>query len=356
MNGHSFNYIFIMHKLNYLLLLFLLSLLSSCDKKNNEKVSRGFYYWKSKFQLEERDQKLLKSLYANKIYVKFFDVDWNDAINQPMPYGTIQPKGDLDSSFKIVPTIFITNRTFEKLNDYEIGSFSSNVHHKITELLNCFESPIKLSEVQIDCDWGGKTQRKYFDFLDNLKTRFRYQGIKVSSTIRLHQVKYFEKTGVPPVDKGMLMFYNMGDVTKPDKDNSIFNVRDASKYLAKFDKYPLALDVALPVFSWAAVYRKGKLIQLISDFEPSLVDNKNLTEIKTNVFQASKSIEMKTFLVKAGDIIKFDIMTPENTIEAASLVKPHLNDSVSVILFDYNNLNLKRYNESDFEDIFDTFN
>lgn len=344
-----------MYKLNYLLLLSLISLLFSCDKKNNDKISRGFYYWRSKFELGEKDQNQLTSLGAKKLYVKFFDVDWDEARFKPMPYATLQPKGSLDSSFKIVPTVFITNRTFEKLEGYDLNTLENNVHNKITQLVYCFNSPFKIDEVQIDCDWNESTRDKYFLFLDDLRRDFG-PGVKLTTTIRLHQVKYFEKTGVPPVDKGMLMFYNMGDVTRMGNENSIFNSRDASRYLTKFDKYPLPLDVALPVFSWAAVYRQGKLIQLISDFEPNLLDNKNLSEIKPNFYKVAKSIEMKTFLVKPGDIIKFDIIKPETTMEAAKLIRPHLKDSVSVVLFDYNNLNLKRYNEESFEDIFDTFN
>ncbi len=344
-----------MYRLKYLLLPFLLSLLFSCDKKNNDKISRGFYYWKSKFELGEKDQKQLNALGAKKIYVKFFDVDWDEGTQKPMPYATLQPKGALDSTFKIIPTVFITNRTFEKLDGYDLNTFENNVHNKITQLVYCFHSPFKIEEVQIDCDWNESTRDKYFHFLKELKRDFD-PDVKLTSTIRLHQVKYFEKTGVPPVDRGMLMFYNMGDVTKLGNHNSIFNSKDASRYLTKFDKYPLPLDLALPVFSWAAVYRQGKLIQLISDFEPTLSNNKYLSEIKPNIFKVAKSIEMKTFLAKPGDVIKFDITDPETTLEAARLIRSHLKDSVSVVLFDYNNLNLKRYNEEAFEDIFDIFN
>jgi hypothetical protein len=122
-----------------------------------------------------------------------------------------------------------------------------------------------------------------------------------------------------------------------------------------FDKYPLHLDVALPVFSWAAVYRNSKLKFLISDFEPSLLGNANLSQINKKTYLVKKLIEMKTYTVRPGDVIKFEIMNPGSTRKAAELIQPYIKDSVNVILFDYNNLNLKRYDQDDLEDIYHIF-
>jgi hypothetical protein len=346
-----------MYRLNLLFFSFLIPLFifSSCKKSKRESVSRGFYYWKSRFQLAPNEQKELISLGATKLYVKFFDVDWNEDVGEPQPYATIQPKGVLDSSFHIVPTVFITNRTFEKLDENRISSLKRNVYNKISQLLNCFDNDLTIQEIQIDCDWNESTREKYFKFLKDLKKEIG-KDKKLSVTIRLHQVKYFEKTGIPPVDRGMLMFYNMGQVENLNSDNSIFNEEDASKYLFNFDKYPLPLDVALPVFSWVAIFRQNKLFQLVNDFEPSLSGNKNIVQIAPNTFKVKELIEMKSYLLNPGDIIKFEVLKPENTLKAAEMIKPHLNDTLSVILFDYNELNLKRYEESDLQKIYDSFN
>ncbi len=75
----------------------------------------------------------------------------------------------------------------------------------------------------------------------------------LSATIRLHQVKYFETTGVPPVKSGMLMFYNTGDLENPSEENSILNIETAELYLSGLEDYPMQLDIVLPLFSWAVV-------------------------------------------------------------------------------------------------------
>ncbi|MFN6943345.1 MAG: hypothetical protein ACK4ND_00245 [Cytophagaceae bacterium] len=342
-----------MHKVCIWILLFLF--FAGCSSKRKKNIERGFYYWRSNFQLTDNDQSLISSLDSKKIYVKFFDVVWDEDSDEPMPVATIRPKTAIDTSIKIVPTVFITNATFQKLQDNNISTFRYNVFKKISELTKCFGNSIKYDEIQIDCDWNESTREKYFRFLQEFKKNIG-QNIRISATIRLHQVKYFEKTGVPPVDRGMLMFYNMGRIDKYNKENSIFNESEARKYLINFNKYPLPLDVALPIFSWAAVYRDGSLINLISDFEVALKENNNLTPVGSDTYKVMAPVELKSFVAKQGDIIKFEVMDVNKTRKAANLIKPYIKDSISVVLYDFNPVNLKRYNEKDLESIYNIFN
>jgi hypothetical protein len=341
---------------NILVFFLICTLFFSCKKDNRTQVSKGFYYWKSKLHLHEENRKMLGSLAANKLYVKFFDVDWDEGSENPRPHASLRPEGILDTSIKIVPTVFITNRTMEKLTEeWKINYLASNVYKKVTHLANCFDSEIKIEEIQIDCDWSEATRDVYFKFLTALKKEMVGKE-KLSATIRLHQVKYFQKTGVPPVDRGMLMFYNMGKVDKLFPGNSIYNKEDASKYLVQFEHYPLRLDVALPIFSWAAIYRDKKLVHLLTDFESNLREHKNLIKVDEEVYKVVKPIDLKTIYIKQGDIVKFEVMDADKTKEAAELIQPHMKDSITVVLFDLNDLNMKRYHEEDLEDIFTTFN
>lgn len=54
------------------------------------------------------------------------------------------------------------------------------------------------------------------------------------------------------------MCYNISDIKNPGTENSIFTEGEARKYFTNINKYPLPLDIALPAFSWAVVYRNGK--------------------------------------------------------------------------------------------------
>jgi hypothetical protein len=68
-------------------------------------------------------------------------------------------------------------------------------------------------------------------------------------------VKYRERTGVPPVDRGMLMFYNMGRFSADPEARAIFDLESARRYLARISSYPLPLDLALPMWSWTVAPR-----------------------------------------------------------------------------------------------------
>ena len=92
--------------------------------------------------------------------------------------------------------------------------------------------------------------------LEAFKKEYRYQ---LSATIRLHQVKYREETGVPPVDYGVLMYYNMGHISAMGA-NSIYDRSTALRYLGKLREYPLPLDIALPMFAWGVHSADGQVL------------------------------------------------------------------------------------------------
>lgn len=115
---------------------------------------------------------------------------------------------------------------------------------------------IACNEIQIDCDWTLASRDKYMDFVTQLKHK---SNKKLSATIRLHQIKYFKKTGVPLVDYGVLMYCNMGHIAA-DSMNSIYDRKTGQGYLKNLEDYPLRLEVALPVFSWAIHIRRQKVM------------------------------------------------------------------------------------------------
>ena len=103
-------------------------------------------------------------------------------------------------------------------------------------------------EIQFDCDWTETTKEKYFHLLKLARARlnqFGFSTAKISATIRLYQCKYLFKTGVPPVDKGMLMCYNMGNLKNPGTKNFILESYELRKYISSLNTYPLQLDVAV---------------------------------------------------------------------------------------------------------------
>jgi hypothetical protein len=328
-------------------------LICACHSRKRVLVNRSFYYWKTRFELTDNEQKVLKDLRVKKLYMKFFDVDILE--NDYYPAGTLQVRSNIPEGVEVVPVVFITNRTLKKVNEYEIGTLASRVSSKIEAMRQCFNTPPVFHEIQIDCDWSEDTRDKYFDFLQRLDRESQHK-LKVSATIRLHQVKYADRTGIPPVREGTLMFYNMGQLKNINGGSSIFNEADAAPYLVNFDTYPLKLNVALAVFSWMVVYQNGEVSNLVNDFDTEIKRDKNLHPVTTNVYEVRGPVKGYENLMKAGDMVKFEEMTAEESMRAAALVDPHLKeDSLGVILFDFNNANLKRYETTSLENIYRYF-
>ena len=159
----------------------------------------------------------------------------------------------------------------------------------------------------MDCDWTPETRDAYFYFLEELR-RLLPDSLLLSATIRLHQVKYPEQTGIPPVDRGMLMFYNMDNVRAADTRNSILDRSVASAYYNRLDEYPLPLDVALPVFGWVVVRREGKVVQLLSGLdERALADTARFEALGgAKLFRVKRSTYLNAYYLYAGDSLRVE--------------------------------------------------
>ncbi|CAN5468544.1 hypothetical protein BH09BAC3_BH09BAC3_37040 [soil metagenome] len=331
----------------------LLTIISSCGTRN-ETITRSFYYWRSNFTLGADGRKMLSELHVSKIYLKFFDVDVFE--DEPFPKSTLHVLDSVPSGIEIIPVVFITNATLKSLaGEYALEELAGKIIRKVKGIQNCFTTINKFKEIQFDCDWSEETRDRYFYLLKQIQEKFE-EPITLSATIRLHQIKYFERTGVPPVTRGTLMFYNMGKIEDMNGGNSIFNEKDASSYLVNFDKYPLPLDVALPVFSWAIAFREGKIFGLINEVDEDLRKNDALKLVKDNLFEVQKTIRYDDVLLMPGDNVKFEETGPEEASSAAKLIRPHLaQDSVTVTLFDYDYKNLSKYKISSIEKIYSYF-
>ena len=114
-------------------------------------------------------------------------------------------------------------------------------------------------ELQIDCDWTTETRDNYFYLLQQLKALLHKQTLSV--TLRLHQIKNQRASGIPPVNKVLLMCYNMGNLRRYSTHNSIIELSELKRYLgSNLGSYPMQMDIALPLFSWAVAFRNKEYI------------------------------------------------------------------------------------------------
>ena len=345
---------FSLQNLLFFLLLFLA--VPSCHQPEGRKVRPAFYHWKTSLDISAFEESYLKSIPIRRIYLRFFDVDWDGISGQPLPLADLEVKTPVADSIEIVPAVFITNRTFLNLPSNKVPGLAENVFKKITHVFSKFPGH-QVMELQFDCDWTAKTKEKYFNFLKAIKSKLKDPTVQLSSTIRLHQIKYFERTGVPPVDKGVLMFYNMGDVEDLNTKNSILDLAIAKSYLTNFEKYPLRIDLALPLFSWGVLIREGKMIKLINNLRASdLEDEDRFSKIDESHFEIIKSTYLQGYYLYEGDVLRLEKVSAELLRESAELLnKKVVHPDVTVIFYHLDSIAIKHYTHETLEDICNRF-
>ena len=70
-----------------------------------------------------------------KLYVKFFDVDWDFNQKEPIAKASLIKKDHFPKDFIITPTVFITNRTLIHLPKDKIADLADKIIQKVNELL-----------------------------------------------------------------------------------------------------------------------------------------------------------------------------------------------------------------------------
>jgi len=252
-------------------------LFCACKEKPNLSIQRGFYFWQTTYHYNSMpNNSLWQSMQADKLYLRCFDVSWSEEAQAPVKKGVLNEFPSRLTTREIIPVVFISNKTFQQIKMNEVehmavmtyrhlrasisdiiilpDEYSSSgmeeyenqpYHQKSSDFQELAKSDSvfkqqyrnQIKEIQFDCDWTPSTKEKYFAFLKKMKHLFADK--RISCTIRLYPFKYPKKAGVPPIDRGMLMCYNAGDVKDINAINSLFNKNEVLAYFKGAESYPL---------------------------------------------------------------------------------------------------------------------
>jgi hypothetical protein len=326
-NLDSFNFM-VRHSL-----FFVLITLGACNDSIETRSS--FYYWKTTFRLSKEELNALTENKAKRLYIRFFDVVLKEG--KAVPESPIV-FGETPKSIEVVPVVYIKNEVMLQ-SGLDVNELADKVYGLVVKITSSIG--LSVAEFQIDCDWSAQSRLNYFQFLELLRKK---SNMRLSATIRLHQIKYFERTGIPPVEKGVLMYYNMGRIG-PDRANSIYERDIARRYLDRLPDYPLALDVAFPVFAWGVHIRNNNVIGLIRDVTADTFEADNhFKKLEGLYFETKINTIKRGYLFQEGDRIKIESITSEDLVEMSSDLRQKIKQPPSeVIFFDLDKFNLKQF-------------
>lgn len=289
----------LMKKYLYLLLV----LLGACSYEDTP-PEQALYCWKTQVQFSAEEADFVKNNRIERLYIRYCDVGLRD--NAPVPIAPV----DIDTlslqGKTVIPVVYLKNEIFTSELTEGNSTYISTLAHKLGDYIEQINRyyRLRVSEVQFDCDWSLSTKQAYFSMLEAFKKEYPYQ---LSATIRLHQVKYREETGVPPVDYGVLMYYNMGRITATGA-NSIYDRSTALRYLGKLRAYPLPLDIALPMFAWGVHSADGQVLNLVGGLTHAEAQAiSTLVPIDaSDIYKVAEQTYYKGRVWQAGDLIKIE--------------------------------------------------
>ena len=372
------------------ILLFVVLNGASCE--NDHEVIRSFCYWKTDLNFQKEDDSLVKELNVKHLYVRFFDVDWNPYAKEPLPVATIGNVSLNQSNPEITPSIFITNEVVLQSNKKQLDSLAVRIAKRVNQIgikmnetkadvianaivypkdyykqkdykqlnydsikaLELAKLKVDFKEILIDCDWSEKSKDNYFYLLKQIKKGF--PTAQISSTIRLWQYKFASKAGIPPVDKGLLMCYNL---TKPDDfktKNSIATSDELAQYITHSD-YKLKLDIALPLYSWAVVFRGNQFKGILSDYDQLLNDSIKLKKMSDTKYLLEDDVLVGQTYLRNGDEIRVEKISDDELDKMISIVngKIKIDNQTRVTFFSFDKKYINDYGTQNISDYYARF-
>lgn len=302
-------------KLSTAVVCFLLSigLTLSCSKpKPMPTTMRSVYYWSTTLNMDSVKTAFMRNYDISRMYIRYFDVV-ADQSGRAVPNATLKFATDVPQGIDIVPTVFVMPECLRQ----DRSRLASLIVKRVVQM-NETNDVYNVKEIQIDCDWTQSTRQLYAEFMQAMMRECHSRHLKLSSTIRLHQLAQTP----PPADRGVLMMYNTGDATDIRCHKPILDMHDAAPYLPRLNDYKLKLSTAYPIFTWRILFRGGRFVGFIhNDGEYPILP--------------SDSIALRQ--PSAADIIE--------AVNVIGSRRPDANNEI--ILFDLNNHNINRLKHKD---------
>ena len=315
-----------MKKYLYLLLV----LLGACSYEDTP-PEQALYCWKTQVQFSAEEADFVKNNRIERLYIRYCDVGLRD--NAPVPIAPV----DIDTlsvqGKTVIPVVYLKNEIFNSELTEGNSTYIGTLAHKLGDYIEQINRyyRLRVSEVQFDCDWSLSTKQAYFSMLEAFKKEYPYQ---LSATIRLHQVKYREETGVPPVDYGVLMYYNMGRISATGA-NSIYDRSTALRYLGKLRAYPLPLDIALPMFAWGVHSADGQVLNLVGGLTHAEAQAiSTLVRIDaSDIYKVAEQTYYKGRVWQVGDLIKIEEVSDAQRKEMLADLREHSSQSIRRVIW-----------------------
>jgi hypothetical protein len=127
--------------------------------------------------------------------------------------------------------------------------------------------------------------------------------------------------------------------------------------LASLKKYPLAINMALPIYSWGIHIRDGKVMGLKNKIDVAgFKKDANFRLTNPKWLQVLQSNYKNGTFYKKGDVLKLEGITENDLLEMANDLEANAATmSAEIIFYDLDEFNIKNYEKNIFEQVIARF-
>jgi len=328
--------------------------LIACDRRHHG-ATASFYYWKTAYEPDRIEKHALAQIGAKRLFVRIMDIDTQGPQGEAVPVSAITFREPLPDSLAIVPVVYILNNVLKDLSAGQQEELAGRIIDFVTAKVKQ-AGKTGFDELQIDCDWTASTRDAYFGFLKAIRARMA-DSVRLSATLRLHQVRNRRSSGVPPVDRTLLMCYNMGNLRKPGEHNSIIDLREMDTYLKDFlSEYPLPMDMALPLFSWSVVFRKGQYTGISKRLDPQMLSDTSVFARDAESSLYRLKVALPAAGLQQGDVVRREQTRWEDLSAAADfLARYKRKERFTLLFYHLDNQVFKSFSDEQLQEIVHRF-
>ncbi|MCM1333109.1 MAG: hypothetical protein NC248_10935 [Bacteroides sp.] len=314
---------------------------TGCSSGSGYADGRAVYYWRTTLKLSEEERRFIADNDIDVVYLHLFDV--RDIDGELMPTSTLSFRDTIPDSVRVIPVIFIEPGALN--GSAPVDSLASRIISRCDKMLTQNGYPLP-DEVQIDFDWTLSNRKKYYGVLENAADIMHSRGGVLSTTIRLHQLAQTP----PPVDRGVLMVYNTGNITDFSTTNSILDCNSVKPYIGMLRSYRLPLSTALPIYSWDVVFSGGEFKAIsrsleVTDTAMFVPENDGRYRcIKYGPLAMAGSRDGLGGRIYPGDVVRHEFVSPATLATVFSEIKSARPDAVrNIVLYHLDEKSILQY-------------
>lgn len=332
-------------------LLTCLLLMGACGTVPEYRVDRALAFARSTVVYDSLERQALLQLKTRKLYLRFYQVIWDQARNRPDPIDKLnitptaleQLKKD---SIQIIPSVLLTNDCLKKISPQAVDELGERINYLLAGMLNYYGLD-SVGEVQIDCNWTAETREKYFALLQYLKPLPLFINNRLTATLQLHHVRQSEALGVPPVNRGML-YCGLDFPTSASNALLIPDTATLKEYRPAIEHYALPLDITLRLADEKLWYREKQLSGVVSNMPDAVFTLRDCFRFEDGQQVVLKDTLMYGWELKTGDRIRSVKPLYQNLREALRILSPALSSpsiTINLLPLDSSLSNTSRISE-----------